>query len=82
RKNQKIDTAGSSLEAGLHRLTTGVPVADFVLPPAFRHTQLFYGQTEVIVPEAEKAILDDMGPEAIKNEIANSSVVVFKLSRS
>ncbi|MCI44583.1 hypothetical protein A2U01_0065822, partial [Trifolium medium] len=26
-----------------------------------------------------KAILDDMGPEVIKNEIANSSVAVFKL---
>ncbi|MCI22645.1 hypothetical protein A2U01_0043821, partial [Trifolium medium] len=48
-------------------------------PPAFRHAQLFDGQTEVIVPEAKKAILDDMGPEAIKNETANSSVAVFKL---
>ncbi|MCI48402.1 hypothetical protein A2U01_0069645, partial [Trifolium medium] len=57
----------------------GVPVADFVLPPVFGHTQLFDGQTKVVVPDAEKAILDGMGPEAIKNEIANSSVVVFKL---
>ncbi|MCI47754.1 hypothetical protein A2U01_0068996, partial [Trifolium medium] len=41
--------------------------------------RLFDGYTEVIVPEAEKTILDDMGPEAIKNEITNSSVAVFKL---
>ncbi|MCI77765.1 hypothetical protein A2U01_0099035, partial [Trifolium medium] len=27
----------------------------------------------------EKAILDGMGPEALKNEIADSSVAVFKL---
>ncbi|MCI89578.1 hypothetical protein A2U01_0110867, partial [Trifolium medium] len=61
RKNQKLDTAGSSLSAGLHRLHPGVPAADFVLPPAFGHTQLFDGQTKVIVPNAEKAILDGMG---------------------
>ncbi|MCI35715.1 hypothetical protein A2U01_0056936, partial [Trifolium medium] len=70
---------GSSLEAGLHRLTPGVPAADFILPPTFGHDQIFDGQTKVIVPEAEKAILDGMGPEAIKNEIGNSSVAVFKL---
>ncbi|MCI37634.1 hypothetical protein A2U01_0058858, partial [Trifolium medium] len=68
-----------SLSAGLHKLTPGVPVADFVLPSVFGHTQLFDGQTKVVVSDAEKAILDGMGPEAIKNEVANSSVVVFKL---
>ncbi|MCI52316.1 hypothetical protein A2U01_0073560, partial [Trifolium medium] len=57
RKNQKLDTVGSSLGTGLHKLTPGVPAADFVLPPAFGHTQLFDGQTKVIVPDAEKAIL-------------------------
>ncbi|MCI68607.1 hypothetical protein A2U01_0089868, partial [Trifolium medium] len=37
RKNQKLDMAESSLDVGLHRLTAGVPAADFVLPPAFGH---------------------------------------------
>ncbi|MCI28996.1 hypothetical protein A2U01_0050200, partial [Trifolium medium] len=30
-------------------------------------------------PEPEKAILEDMGAESIKNEIVNSSVAVMKL---
>ncbi|MCI31525.1 hypothetical protein A2U01_0052737, partial [Trifolium medium] len=60
RKNQKLDTAVGSVDVGLHKLTPGVPAADFVLPPAFGHTQLFDGQTKVFVPEAERAILDGM----------------------
>ncbi|MCI28337.1 hypothetical protein A2U01_0049537, partial [Trifolium medium] len=63
----------------LHKPQPGVPADDFVLPPAFRHTKLFAGQTKVIIPDAEKAILDGMGPEALKNEIADSSIAVFKL---
>ncbi|MCI71710.1 hypothetical protein A2U01_0092973, partial [Trifolium medium] len=71
--------AGSSLGVGHHRLQLGVPAGDFVLPPAFGHTKLFDGHTKVIIPDTEKAILDGMGTEAIRNEIANSSVVVFKM---
>ncbi|MCI40259.1 hypothetical protein A2U01_0061492, partial [Trifolium medium] len=70
---------GSSLGAGLHRLQPGVPAGDFVLPPTFGHTKLFDGQTKVVIPDDEKAILDGMGPEALKNEIADSSISIFKL---
>ncbi|MCI33161.1 hypothetical protein A2U01_0054377, partial [Trifolium medium] len=79
RKNPRVDTVGSSLGAGLHKLQPGVPAADFVLPPAFGHEQLFDGQTRMLVPEAAAAIMDDLGPEALRNEIANSSVAVLKL---
>ncbi|MCI63736.1 hypothetical protein A2U01_0084993, partial [Trifolium medium] len=53
--------------------------AKFVLPPAFSHGQLFDGETKMTIPLADETILADMGPEAIRGEIANHSMVVFKL---
>ncbi|MCI72118.1 hypothetical protein A2U01_0093381, partial [Trifolium medium] len=43
------------------------------------HAKLFDGQTQLVVSEPEKEILEDMGVESIKNEIANSSMDVMKL---
>ncbi|MCI66650.1 hypothetical protein A2U01_0087908, partial [Trifolium medium] len=40
----------------------GHPAEDFVLPPAFGHSPLFDGCTKVVVSDAEKTILGDMGP--------------------
>ncbi|MCI98250.1 hypothetical protein A2U01_0119553, partial [Trifolium medium] len=57
----------------------GVPAELFVLPPALGQAKLFDGQTQLVVSESEKAILEDMGVESIKNKIANSSVAVMKL---
>ncbi|MCI72783.1 hypothetical protein A2U01_0094047, partial [Trifolium medium] len=68
--------AGGSA-AGLHRLTPGHPAKDFVLPPAFGHSPLFYGHTKVVVSNTEKTILEDMGPNSIRGEIAKSSEAVF-----
>ncbi|MCI71813.1 hypothetical protein A2U01_0093076, partial [Trifolium medium] len=76
RKNPKLDAASGSA-AGLHRLTPGHPAEDFVLPPAFGHSPLFDGHTKVVVSNAEKIILEDMGPDSIRGEIAKSSEVVF-----
>ncbi|MCI57408.1 hypothetical protein A2U01_0078659, partial [Trifolium medium] len=61
RKNPRLDAVGGSAY-GPHRLTPGHPAGDFVLPPAFGHSPLFDGQTKVVVSDAEKTILEDMGP--------------------
>ncbi|MCI41488.1 hypothetical protein A2U01_0062721, partial [Trifolium medium] len=78
RKNPRVDVVGGSA-SGLHRLIPGHPAEDFVLPPAFGHSPLFNGHTKVVVSDAEKTILEDMGPEAIKNEVVKSSEAVFRL---
>ncbi|MCI70263.1 hypothetical protein A2U01_0091526, partial [Trifolium medium] len=52
----------------LRQLQPGVPAADFVPPPAFGHEQLFDGQTRMLVPEADAAIMEDLGPEALRNK--------------
>ncbi|MCI79796.1 hypothetical protein A2U01_0101067, partial [Trifolium medium] len=49
-KSQRLDDVedpDNSLDAGLHKLTPGVPAARFVLPPAFSHSQLFDGDTQM-----------------------------------
>ncbi|MCI84040.1 hypothetical protein A2U01_0105316, partial [Trifolium medium] len=58
RKSRRVDDVedpDNSLGAGLHRLTPGVPVARFVLPPAFSHGQLFDGETQMTIPTADEA---------------------------
>ncbi|MCI94593.1 hypothetical protein A2U01_0115891, partial [Trifolium medium] len=55
------------------------PAARFVLPPAFSHGALFDRETQIAVSAADEAILADMGPEAIRGEIATHSMAVFKL---
>ncbi|MCI39669.1 hypothetical protein A2U01_0060901, partial [Trifolium medium] len=78
RKNLRLDVVGGSA-SGPHRLIPGHPAEDFVLPPAFGHSPLFDGHIKVVVSDAERAILEDMGPEAIRNEVAKSSEAVFRL---
>ncbi|MCI21252.1 hypothetical protein A2U01_0042418, partial [Trifolium medium] len=79
RRVDDVEDLDNSLGAGLHKMTPGVPAAKFVLPPAFSHGQLFDGETRMIVPPADEAILADTGSEAIRGEIASRSVAVFKL---
>jgi chromosome segregation ATPase len=51
-----------------------------VLPAVFAHGgDVFDGNTEVIIPEADQAIMTDMGPESLKNVIAESSMHCMKL---
>ncbi|MCI28391.1 hypothetical protein A2U01_0049592, partial [Trifolium medium] len=78
RKNPKLDAVGGSA-SGLHRLTHGHPAEDFILPPAFGHSPLFDGHTKVVVSNEEKTILEDMGPDSIRGEIAKSMEAVFRL---
>ncbi|MCI53411.1 hypothetical protein A2U01_0074657, partial [Trifolium medium] len=82
RKKRRVDDVedpNNSLSAGLHKLTPGVPAAKFVLPPVFFHGQLFDGETKMTISNDDEAILADMGLEAIRGEIANHFMAVFKL---
>ncbi|GAU45300.1 hypothetical protein TSUD_327580 [Trifolium subterraneum] len=50
----------------------------FVLPPAIGSPDLVR-KSPVALSDAEKAIMSDMGPEALKNELADAMVAAFKL---
>jgi DNA-binding protein YbaB len=51
-----------------------------MLPAAFAHgDNMFYGSTEVVVPEVDQAIMSDMGSESLQNVIAEASVTSMKL---
>ncbi|GAU20983.1 hypothetical protein TSUD_201320 [Trifolium subterraneum] len=70
---------GGGVIAGPRGLVPGRSAAEFVLPPAMGHDCLLDGQTTVKIPEADQTILESMGPESLKNVVAESSVAVFKL---
>ncbi|MCI35626.1 hypothetical protein A2U01_0056847, partial [Trifolium medium] len=69
RKNLRLDVVSGSA-SGPHRLIPGHP---------FEHSPLFDGHTKVVVSDAGKTILEDMGPVAIRDEGAKSSEAVFRL---
>ncbi|GAU18187.1 hypothetical protein TSUD_248880 [Trifolium subterraneum] len=50
----------------------------FVLPPAIGSPGLVK-KSSASISDAEKAIMDDMGPEALKNELTDAMVSAFKL---
>ncbi|GAU42818.1 hypothetical protein TSUD_288460 [Trifolium subterraneum] len=50
----------------------------FMLPPAIGSPDLIK-KSSVSISDAEKAIMDDMGPEALKNELTDAMVSAFKL---
>jgi cell division protein FtsB len=78
-KNARIEGASVQTES-LHRLQHGVPAGRFVLPAVFAHGgEVFDKNTEVIIPEADQAIMTDMGPESLKGVIAESSMHCMKL---
>ncbi|PNX91328.1 hypothetical protein L195_g047458, partial [Trifolium pratense] len=64
---------------GPHRLSADVPADDFVLPPIYAHGVLLTGDTKVKINPADEAILADMGPEALRSEIATQSMALLKL---
>jgi hypothetical protein len=78
-KNQRVGNSSMIID-GLHRLEQGVPAQRFVLPAAFSHGGNFIaGSTEVIIPEVDQVIMNDMGPESLGNVIAEASVASMKL---
>ncbi|GAU13011.1 hypothetical protein TSUD_173110 [Trifolium subterraneum] len=70
--------AGGSVVGG-HRLTPGRPAEEFVIPPAMGHDCMLDGKTRMKISDADQTILASMGPESIRNVVAESSVAVFKL---
>ncbi|GAU42036.1 hypothetical protein TSUD_90700 [Trifolium subterraneum] len=52
--------------------------SNFVLPPAIGSPGLVK-KSSVSISDAEKDIMDDMGPEALKNELTDAMVSAFKL---
>ncbi|GAU46762.1 hypothetical protein TSUD_92570 [Trifolium subterraneum] len=54
------------------------PSSKFMLPPAIEIPGLVK-KSSVSISDAEKAIMDDMGPEALKNELIDVMVSAFKL---
>ncbi|GAU50816.1 hypothetical protein TSUD_410860 [Trifolium subterraneum] len=54
------------------------PSSKFMLPPAIGSPGLVK-KSSVSISDAEKAIMDDMGPEALKNELTDAMVSAFKL---
>ncbi|GAU33614.1 hypothetical protein TSUD_359950 [Trifolium subterraneum] len=77
-QNAQVE-GGASMVSGPHRLIPGKAAAEFVLPPAMGHDCLLDGKTMVKISEADQIILASMGPESLKNVVAESSVAVFKL---
>ncbi|GAU50214.1 hypothetical protein TSUD_29000 [Trifolium subterraneum] len=52
----------------------------FVLPPAIGSPGLVK-KSSVSISDAEKTIMDDMGPKALKNELTDAMVSAFKLMK-
>jgi Skp family chaperone for outer membrane proteins len=78
-KNPRVGNS-SMIVDGLHRLEQGVPAQRFILPATFSHGGNFIaGSTEVIIPEVDQVIMNDMGPESLGNVIAEASVASMKL---
>ncbi|GAU39236.1 hypothetical protein TSUD_396830 [Trifolium subterraneum] len=77
-KIARTDTGGSSVVGG-HKLVPGRPAEEFVIPPAMGHDCMLDGKTSMKISDADQTILASMGPESIRNVVAESSVAVFKL---
>jgi hypothetical protein len=81
-KAQKTATggAGGSARSSPHFLPdAGAPAGRFVVLPVFTHGNLFDKNTEVVIDEADQAIIHDKGPVALKAELATATIAAFKL---
>jgi hypothetical protein len=75
-KNPRIESSSNLVD----RLQLGVPARRFILPAAFAHGgNMFDESMKVVIPEDDQAIMTDMGPESLKNLIAESSMHSLKL---
>ncbi|GAU10743.1 hypothetical protein TSUD_425800, partial [Trifolium subterraneum] len=77
-KVSRTEAGGGSVVGG-HRLVPGRPAEEFVIPPAMGHDCMLDGKTRMKISDADQTILASMGPESIRNVVAESSVAVFKL---
>ncbi|GAU10141.1 hypothetical protein TSUD_420050, partial [Trifolium subterraneum] len=77
-KHARVE-GGGSMVSGPHKLIPGKAAEEFVLPPAMGHDCLLDGKIVVKISDADQTILASMGPESLRNVVADSSVAVFKL---
>ncbi|GAU44847.1 hypothetical protein TSUD_112210 [Trifolium subterraneum] len=77
-KVSRTEAGGSSVVGG-YRLMPRRPTEEFVIPPAMGHDCMMDGKTRMKISDADQTILASMGPESIRNVVAESSVAVFKL---
>ncbi|GAU18715.1 hypothetical protein TSUD_80030 [Trifolium subterraneum] len=77
-KHARVE-GGGGVVSGPHRLIPGKAAAEFVIPPAMGHDCVVDGRTSMRISDADQSILASMGPESIRNVVAESSVAVFKL---
>ncbi|GAU49404.1 hypothetical protein TSUD_92500 [Trifolium subterraneum] len=77
-KHPRVE-GGGGVVSGPRRLVPGKAAVEFVLPPTMGHDCLLDGKTTVKISEADQTILVSMGPESLRNVVAESSVAVFKL---
>jgi hypothetical protein len=75
-KSARID---GGVVSGPHKLIPGRAAAEFVIPPAMGHDCVVDGRTSMRISDADQSILASMGPDSIRNVVAESSVAVFKL---
>ncbi|GAU50993.1 hypothetical protein TSUD_411550 [Trifolium subterraneum] len=54
-------------------------VPRFVIPPVMGSQELLKQKSVIVVSDAEKTVMDDMGPDALKNEFIDAMVSAFKL---
>jgi hypothetical protein len=77
-KHPRVE-GGGGVVSGPRGLVPGRAAAEFILPQTMGHDCLLDGKTTVKIPEADRTILASMGPESLRNVVAESSVAVFKL---
>ncbi|GAU43619.1 hypothetical protein TSUD_185120 [Trifolium subterraneum] len=77
-KHARVE-GGASGASGPHKLIPGRAAAEFVIPPAMGHDCVVDGKTKMKISDVDQSILASMGPESIRNVVAESSVAVFKL---
>ncbi|GAU34821.1 hypothetical protein TSUD_394470 [Trifolium subterraneum] len=77
-KIARTEAGGSSVVGGL-KLVSRRPAEEFVIPPAMGDDCMVDGRMSMRISDADQSILASMGPESIRNVVAESSVAVFKL---
>ncbi|GAU36140.1 hypothetical protein TSUD_316690 [Trifolium subterraneum] len=70
---------GGSVIPGLLKSVPGRAAAEFIIPPAMGRECILDGKTKMRISDADQSILASMGPESVRNVVAESSVAVFKL---
>ncbi|GAU19533.1 hypothetical protein TSUD_303460 [Trifolium subterraneum] len=77
-KHARVE-GGGSVVPGLLKPVPGRLAAEFVIPLAMGRECILDGKTKMRISDADQSILASMGPESVRNVVAESSVAFFKL---